>query len=428
LHLGARQKDRVTRGIKKENGTTKRVKRTVTLDIACDLAVQAKASKLIDLRNQLAYAQMGQGFMRSQAAVCKTIEEWEVGDTLMVSDVHVDLERYCVMFGKKVDKPDHFNEMLDESGHDWVMVSGAKGTVLDIVPLAVAYCSKMNFGALNQKQKQVTPFYQTILFNQPTGKPLRYHELLLAFRNDLNRLPREKYPHLKSDEWGLHSWRRFAATVAKLRGLPNDVIQRLGRWRSDSFLLYFAFTEDDDLYFQSKILNGNPQLKKRTEAHRDHGGSTHDCGDGSPRNSARDNNEDRRHVLGLADENLSVAQSDGTEHGEEAVGVRVAPRCVEKTARSTRVGKASVTGSAKSGKCTPPKRPTPSTKRSKSRRAQRAKHRKAVGGGEVRVRGRQDAAPIGDRSVVGLDESSHPDATRHGGTVRRRSVRFAINA
>jgi hypothetical protein len=250
----------VGRGIRKEKGTFKKVKRTITLDIACDIAVQQRADSLRDLRNATCYAQMGQGFMRAQSVVNKTIEKWESGEVLMVSDVQIDTEKYCVHFGKKKDKPDHFGDRLDETGHDWVHVAGAKGTPLDIMPVIIKYVELMGFNQLNENQKRVTPFYQQILFNKPTGKPHTYSVLLGDFRSDLSKLPKSKYPLLKTHEWGLHAFRRFAATVAKLQGLPNDIIQTLGKWNSDSFLLYFTFTPDEELEYQSRIFNGNQRL------------------------------------------------------------------------------------------------------------------------------------------------------------------------
>ena len=191
----------------------------------------------------------------------------------MVSDVRVDRDRYAVGFGIKNNKPDHFGQLRGEDGRNWVWVSRCRGSPLDIVPVVEIYFSKMNFNQLNEEQKKVIFFYQEIIHNKPSGMPLTYSRLLSEFRYDLSRLDVTKFPILQPSEWGLHSWRRFAATLAKLNGLPNDLIMYLGKWRSDSFLAYFAFTSDDNIEIQSRLLDAHradfnlpPRLPPRTSA------------------------------------------------------------------------------------------------------------------------------------------------------------------
>ena len=69
---------------------------------------------------------------------------------------------------------------------------------------------------------------------------MTYDSLLRSFRRDLKSLPKELYPFEDWDLYGLHSWRRFGATIAHCNGVPHDMIQELGRWCSDSFLSYFV--------------------------------------------------------------------------------------------------------------------------------------------------------------------------------------------
>ena len=84
---------------------------------------------------------------------------------LMVDDVTIDMQRYAVGFGYKRAKNDHFREAVGEDGRDWTWVSGTKGSVLDIVPIAVMYVDIMKFDLLSKTDKSTTPFYQEILFN-----------------------------------------------------------------------------------------------------------------------------------------------------------------------------------------------------------------------------------------------------------------------
>jgi hypothetical protein len=61
-------------------------------------------------------------------------------------------------------------------------------------------------------------------------------------------------PSLAGTSLGLHCFRRFGATLAKIKGVPDDIIQYMGGWRSDKFKLYFSFTEDDKINFNSQLL------------------------------------------------------------------------------------------------------------------------------------------------------------------------------
>ena len=112
----------------------------------------------------------------------------------------------------------------------------------------------MGFNELSEDQQSVTPFFQTFLFGRPTGHPLSHHQLLNQFRSDLTALSKAAYPALVPSQFGLHSFLRFGATVAKLNGVPNDIIQRLGRWNSDTFLTCFVFTVNGVANIMAKII------------------------------------------------------------------------------------------------------------------------------------------------------------------------------
>jgi hypothetical protein len=256
--------------------------------------MQVDHSRLDQLRNSVAYAQLGQGICRGQAAVTHTVCWWESDRALTAGDVVVDMDKYAVGFALKHSKNDPFHDNAkkdDGQRRDWIWCAGCPGSQLDIVPLVSEYRTAMGFDGMTTAQLERAPFYQEVSLpkkirsgggfgngtivvtpeklrekagncktvqGRPTGRPLTYKRLLEEWRTDLDRLSKLKYPVLNSSEWGLHSWRRYGATVAKMNGVQNDIIRRLGRWRSDCFELYFALTIDDEIDMQAQLLQGTP--------------------------------------------------------------------------------------------------------------------------------------------------------------------------
>ena len=49
--------------------------------------------------------------------------------------------------------------------------------------------------------------------------------------------------------------RRFGATLAKCRGIPDDLTQHMGRWVSDCFQRYFLFSDDDKTEMNKRLLS-----------------------------------------------------------------------------------------------------------------------------------------------------------------------------
>ena len=68
-----------------------------------------------------------------------------------------------------------------------------------------------------------------------------YNDLLRSLKRDID----EEFPDLCSADFGTHSFRRFGATYAKLKGIPDDLIQHMGGWVSECFRMYFLFSDDD---------------------------------------------------------------------------------------------------------------------------------------------------------------------------------------
>jgi hypothetical protein len=96
------------------------------------------------------------------------------------------------------------------------------------------------------------PFFQE-LDNQgrPTGKPFAYDSLLRNLKQDIV----DYFPELDPDDYATHSFRRFGATYAKCRGIPDDLIQHMERWVSDCFQRYFLFSDDDKVQMNQRLLS-----------------------------------------------------------------------------------------------------------------------------------------------------------------------------
>ena len=79
-----------------------------------------------------------------------------------------------------------------------------------------------------------------MLPGKATGVPLTYAELLAEFRKDFQHAN----PELDMSEYGLHAFRRLGATLGKLKGIPDDIIQHMGGWKFEMFRAYFELTDE----------------------------------------------------------------------------------------------------------------------------------------------------------------------------------------
>ena len=85
----------------------------------------------------------------------------------------------------------------------------------------------------------------------PTGQALDYNGILKAFKTDIN----EDFPDLDSTEYGLHSFRRFGATYAKAKGIPDDLVQHMGGCAAlDCFKTYWLFSEEEKVDINRGLL------------------------------------------------------------------------------------------------------------------------------------------------------------------------------
>ena len=99
------------------------------------------------------------------------------------------------------------------------------------------------------------PFFQEIdARGRPTGKPMTYAHLLKALKDTIT----EFFPDMDATEFGTHSFRRFGATLAKCNGVPDDLIQLVGRWVSQnpsvSNPAYFQFSDEDKVQANAALL------------------------------------------------------------------------------------------------------------------------------------------------------------------------------
>ena len=108
-------------------------------------------------------------------------------------------------------------------------------------------------GLLRTPQGSRTPFFQQIKDGKPTGKPLTCQQLLDALRDAQRQLQRV-CPDIADACFGTHSMRRFGATLAKLRGIPDDLIQLMGRWVSLTFQRYFVYDEAELVDINRQLL------------------------------------------------------------------------------------------------------------------------------------------------------------------------------
>jgi hypothetical protein len=166
---------------------------------------------------------------------------------LLRKNVRLDSARYAVWWALSWSKGDPFGKRKGKDGLDWTVTSGCQSSKhpIDIVALYHLYCRLMGFstdtGSKKFRQQQELPFFQELdKRGRPTGAALSYNSLLSALKADIDAY----FPDIDSAFIGTHSFRRFGATYCKLKGIPDDLIQFMGRWVSECFQRYFIFSDD----------------------------------------------------------------------------------------------------------------------------------------------------------------------------------------
>ena len=99
------------------------------------------------------------------------------------------------------------------------------------------------------------PFFQSFdTSGNPTGKAMLYGELLRELKKDLADVT-DTFPELVPDDYGTHAFRRMGASIAKCNGVPDDLIQYMGRWVSQCFQRYFIFSDNEKMRLNGMILS-----------------------------------------------------------------------------------------------------------------------------------------------------------------------------
>lgn len=261
-HNQSRLKQDVERGMQKQLRFNKRPVDPWRLEYFASLYERHAHSKnLHQLQTLLALSFLGFGIQRSRSAVTKIASVFETDKNLCVSDVRLDRDLYAVWWGVKSSKGDPFAKRMGRDRKDWVPTAGCKAAQhpIDIVALLIRFCKEMGYsidgrGKIYSPQGNDAPFFQQIIDGRPSGKPLTYAQLLAAMKQTQQEL-RQTYPDIVDAHFGLHSMRRFGATLAKTQGIPDDLIQLMGRWVSMTFQRYFVFDNADLVAINRQLLN-----------------------------------------------------------------------------------------------------------------------------------------------------------------------------
>jgi hypothetical protein len=259
-HGEHRIKQDVERGMKKQLRYNKKQVDPWRLEYFATLYENAAiADNLDQLQVLLVLSFLGFGIQRSRSAVAKSVTAFQNNSHLDITDVRLDRRLYAIWWGVKHSKGDPFAKRMGRDRKDWVPTAGVEGAShpIDIVWLLKKFCKMMGYridpaGKISTPQGNV-PFFQQLSHGKPTGKPLTYNQLLDGMR-DVQRGLTATYPNIADEHFGLHSLRRFGATLAKTRGVPDDLIQLMGRWVSLTFQRYFVFDNAELVQINRQLL------------------------------------------------------------------------------------------------------------------------------------------------------------------------------
>jgi len=141
---------------------------------------------------------------------------------------------------------------------DWTVTAGCQSNdhFVDPVALYKLYCRLVGFNddvsSKRYQRQQDLPFFQELdKRGKPNGKPLEYNTILYELKDTIKL----HFLELDPSDYATHSFRRFGATLAKCRGLPDDLTQHMGRWVSDCFQRYFLFSDDDKTDMNKSLLS-----------------------------------------------------------------------------------------------------------------------------------------------------------------------------
>ena len=210
---------------------------------------------------------LGLGISRAQACTIRVEAMWNHNSRgLSLADVVLDNVNYGIWFGIKHSKGDPFRKQKDKTGRDWIPIKGTRSEnhCVNIVLMTKLYAAIMGFDLQTEKPTQHAsdksglnniPFFQSFdTSGKPTGKAMLYGELLRELKKDLADIT-DTFPELVPENYGTHAFRRMGASIAKCNGVPDDLIQYMGRWVSQCFQRYFIFSDSEKMEINGMILN-----------------------------------------------------------------------------------------------------------------------------------------------------------------------------
>ena len=156
------------------------------------------------------------GFLRTGEVVVPSQSQYDAETHLSVGDVSLDSvdKPSCLMVRIKASKTDIFRK-----GN--TVYLGITGT--ELCPVAAI----VNYMVLPKKQTRTTAF-----FGFSDGRPLTRDLFVRELRTALAAAG------IKAEKFAGHSFRIGAATTAATCGMPDSLIQTLGRWESSAYTLY----------------------------------------------------------------------------------------------------------------------------------------------------------------------------------------------
>lgn len=236
VHAMANPKEvlsRVTKGLKHTATKAPRPVLDLTLHqitVIVEAAMDDSCTSLREVRNAYVHLYLLLSMSRSEAATAKTLKdyssEWDLCNAAVTKLPCRTVLKFIHKHGKS--NAPGFRHGVGREYPSYV--AGTLGSPLDPIALHDKYLR------LRGEAPLTDPFFvQVTKSGLPTARPLTYHTYLKELRSDIRRC----LPELVADRYGTHTFRRVAATIALMQGLPVDMIKLTGQWTSLSFERYY---------------------------------------------------------------------------------------------------------------------------------------------------------------------------------------------
>lgn len=223
------QLQRVLKGIKRVQGANASATRLpVTPEVLCIVQAGLDLSSFDDCMLWAACTLAYFGFLRSAEFTVASLAAFDPSIHLTVQDIAVDSAKMpsCLQIHIKASKTDPFRQGC----HVFV---GLGSSSLCAVRAVLTY--------LARRGNRPGP-----LFIHANGRPLTRQLLTDRLRSILQSAG-------VVGNYSSHSFRIGAATMAAKRGIPDHLIQVLGRWKSDAYKLYVKTPPETIVSASSKL-------------------------------------------------------------------------------------------------------------------------------------------------------------------------------